>query len=124
VLQNLNAYPWMWTVERLNPPDQDYVSLRYFTYYLRANGRYLPWNIRVTADVDPDAPRVTTMMHWMVHQVAVSPVPQPLPVTGAWLRHPFSFLALRWIATILDRLALLGTPIRDALVLIFAFPKV
>ncbi|XP_066326019.1 uncharacterized protein [Miscanthus floridulus] len=81
VLQNLNAYPWMWTVERLNPPDQDYVSLRYFTCYLRANGRYLPWNIRVTADVDPDAPRVTTMMHWTVHQVAASPVPQPLPLT-------------------------------------------
>jgi hypothetical protein len=91
--QALNAYPWMWTVERLNPPDQDYVSLRYFTCYLRANGKYLPWNIRVTADVDPDAPRVTTMMHWTVHQVAASPVPQPLPVTLEYQVRGFAILS-------------------------------
>jgi len=120
VLQNMSAYPWKWTVQRLNPPDQDYVSLRYFTCYLRANGKYLPWNIRVTADVDADAPRVTAMMQWTVHHVAASPERQRLDVTLEYQVRGFAILSP---CVALDYCNSPRSPITDALVLIFAFPK-
>ncbi|AQK50711.1 uncharacterized protein [Zea mays] len=72
--------PWMWRVQRLDPPDHGYVRLRYFGCDLRANGRHRTWNTCVTVDVNRGR-RVSTMMQWTAHVVAASSVPPPLPAS-------------------------------------------
>ena len=47
----VNIYLWRWRVERVHPL-QDYVRLRHFDRNLRANGRFRPWNTRVTVEHD------------------------------------------------------------------------
>nr|ACG31373.1 hypothetical protein [Zea mays] len=73
--------PWIWSVERLHPPDNDYVRLRHYAHNLRANGRYKIWNIGVTVDYNLQYPASSTMIQWAVHAVEASPSPQPLPLT-------------------------------------------
>jgi hypothetical protein len=123
----VNIYLWRWRVERVHPL-QDYVRLRHFDRDLRANGRLRRWNTGVTVDVNRGY-RLTTMMQWTVHLVAATPVPMPLPAAPQHqVRGRFAILspslALHWNATLLDRLALHGTPIMDVSVLILArLPK-
>jgi hypothetical protein len=116
--------PWMWRVQRLDPPDHGYVRLRYFGCDLRANGRHRTWNTCVTVDVNRGR-RVSTMMQWTAHVVAASSVPPPLPASPQpQVRGGCApFFLLPCIA--LDgnsprRPALLGTPIIDASVFILS----
>jgi hypothetical protein len=82
--------PWIWSVERLHAPDDDYVRLRHYAHNLRANGRYKIWNIGVTVDYNLQYPASSTMIQWAVHAVEASPSPQPLPLTLQHQVHGFT----------------------------------
>jgi len=79
----LETYPWMWRVERLPAPDQDCVSVRYSTCYLRANSIHLfgKKNTPVTVELVKNNASVSTMMHWKVRSLVATPVTQDLPIT-------------------------------------------
>ncbi|XP_037480436.1 uncharacterized protein LOC119357672 [Triticum dicoccoides] len=58
--------------------------------FLRANGRYLPWNAGVSLDGD-----VNSMMHWVVEPIpareaGMPAIPGPLPTLPRFLSHMFT----------------------------------
>uniref|UniRef100_A0A8R7V5E1 DUF569 domain-containing protein n=1 Tax=Triticum urartu TaxID=4572 RepID=A0A8R7V5E1_TRIUA len=58
----------------------DEVLLQHFNgRFLRANGRYLPWNDGASVDYISDIHRVSTMMHWAMEHVPAREAMPPLP---------------------------------------------